>query len=127
MTATYSDPEILTVTDLTALLTCDTETAAARLKSGDLPGTKFGRGWIVPRQALFERLNEKAHEEAAARRQETKQLENNIKGKKQISKNAIPNTTNYSAMIMSSDTKNKRGRARRIPPKLPEILPKIIE
>ncbi|XJC73372.1 helix-turn-helix domain-containing protein [Delftia tsuruhatensis] len=63
-----ADAEILTVNDLAELFACDKETVAARLTSGDLPGVKVGRGWIVPRQALFERLNEKAREEAAARR-----------------------------------------------------------
>jgi excisionase family DNA binding protein len=55
-----AEEEILTVDDLARLFGCDKETAAARLTSGDMPGVKVGRGWIIPRQAFFARLNEKA-------------------------------------------------------------------
>lgn len=60
--------EPYTVDTLAALLGCDPDTAAERLNSGDLPGLKFGRGWIIPAEALHARLNEKAIQEAAARR-----------------------------------------------------------
>lgn len=60
--------EILTIETVAELLHCDEKTVAERLLSGDLPGAKFGRGWIVPAQALFQRVNELAVEEAAARR-----------------------------------------------------------
>lgn len=62
MTTTY------TIETLAALLGCDTDTAAERLNAGDLPGVKFGRGWIIPADALHARLNELAIEQAAQRR-----------------------------------------------------------
>ena len=62
MTTTY------TIDTLAALLDCDTGTAAERLNRGDLPGVKFGRGWIIPADALHARLNELAIEQAAQRR-----------------------------------------------------------
>ena len=62
MTTTY------TVETLAALLECDTATAAERLNNGDLPGLKIGRGWIIPADALHQRLNELAIEQAAQRR-----------------------------------------------------------
>lgn len=62
------ETEIYTATDLAALLCCDKETVEQRIIDGHLPGTKFGRGWIIPRRALLARLNEIAEEEAATRR-----------------------------------------------------------
>lgn len=63
-----TDPRILDVDQVAELLHCDRDTVAEALKAGTLPGLKFGRGWIVPAEALFERLNELAHEEAEHRR-----------------------------------------------------------
>ncbi|WP_432706564.1 helix-turn-helix domain-containing protein [Delftia acidovorans] len=119
---TRVDAEILTVEDLAKLFACDKETAAARLTTGDLPGVKVGRGWIIPRQALFERLNEKAREESAARRaQQANALElaqNRGRDPKTKSSNAL--TLSPSAYLPVSASKT-RGRKRREPPVLPPL------
>ena len=60
--------EILTIDQIAELLGCAKSTVAAHLKSGLLPGLKFGRQWVVPAQAFFERVNALAHEQAAIRR-----------------------------------------------------------
>jgi len=60
--------EILTIDAVATLLRCDEKTVSERLVSGDLPGAKFGRSWIVPAVALFQRINDLATEEAAERR-----------------------------------------------------------
>lgn len=61
-------PETLTVEQVAELLLCDKETAAERLNRGELPGLKFGRSWIVPSAAFFQRLNELALEQSEHRR-----------------------------------------------------------
>ncbi len=67
-TAHPADAEILNTDELAKLLGCDKETAAKRIIAGDLPGSKFGRDWIIPRRALIERINEMAMKDAAERR-----------------------------------------------------------
>lgn len=51
------------------LLRCSVRTIEDRLRTGDLPGEKFGDGWILPGQALIDRVNEIAVAKAAERRQ----------------------------------------------------------
>lgn len=51
-----------------AVLRCSAKTVEDRARSGDLPGLKYGDGWVFPVQAFYERLNELAHEQAAERR-----------------------------------------------------------
>jgi hypothetical protein len=51
-----------------AMLRCEETTVEERARRGDLPGLKFGHGWIFPRDALLARLNELALEEAKRRR-----------------------------------------------------------
>lgn len=63
--------ELLSVDDAADLLGCTAQTIEDRLRIGELPGLKFGRGWVIPKQALIYRLNEMALEQAAARRGET--------------------------------------------------------
>lgn len=113
------DTEIYTIQDVTALLGCDEDTAAARIKSGDLPGTKFGRGWVVPRQAFIERLNEKARAEAAERRAKLDEArgEAQRRGRDAISpaKPAAP------AALLITHTPPKRRGGRRTPPPLPTL------
>lgn len=58
----------LTVEQVAEMLLCDKETVAERLNRGDLPGLKFGRSWVIPTAALFQRLNDLALEEAACRK-----------------------------------------------------------
>lgn len=52
-----------------SLLRCTQRTIEDRLRSGDLPGEKFGEGWIIPTQALLLRVNEIATEKMRERRQ----------------------------------------------------------
>ena len=61
-------PEILDTPDVAALLRCAVTTVEERARAGDLPGVKYGDGWVFPTRALFERLNELAREQAAIRR-----------------------------------------------------------
>jgi hypothetical protein len=50
------------------LLHCSISTIEERLRTGDLPGEKFGDGWILPGQALIERVNEIAKAKAEEKR-----------------------------------------------------------
>jgi len=59
---------ILSTANVAQLLDCKETTVAERASAGDLPGVKVGRSWVFPEEALMERLNEMAREEAAARR-----------------------------------------------------------
>lgn len=120
---TSADTEILTVEDLAELFACDKETAAARLKCGDLPGVKVGRGWIIPRQALFERLNEMAREEAAARRAQLDSSRNEAqrRGKAAQAASALP-ATKLPAALLPTTAPKPRGRQRRPPPALPPLV-----
>lgn len=61
--------EAYSINEVADILGCEAETAVERIVAGDLPGLKFGRGWIVPREAFSQRLNEIALEEAQTRRQ----------------------------------------------------------
>lgn len=60
---------IYNVTQVAEMLGCTEEIVAERLNNGDLPGVKFGRSWIIPADALRDRLNQKAMEEARDRRE----------------------------------------------------------
>lgn len=62
-------PDILSIDQVAELLHCEPATAAEQFAKGVLPGLKFGRQWIAPRQAFFERLNALALEQAAERRE----------------------------------------------------------
>lgn len=68
------------------LLFCTPETVVEWIESGDLPGVKFGRPWVIPAQALTQRLNEIALREAEERRrqreagQEVKKVINKAQG-----------------------------------------------
>lgn len=62
-------PQILTPEAVAKLLHCSPKTVEDRLRSGDLPGHKFGEGWVLPTRALIERVNEIAVEQMLARRQ----------------------------------------------------------
>jgi hypothetical protein len=119
---TRADAEILTIDDLAELFTCDKETAAARLTSGDLPGVKVGRGWIIPRQALFERLNEKAREEAAIRREKcAASLEEAQRlGKAARAASSVLFSPPAAAELQTKGF-TRSGRKRRVPPPLPKL------
>lgn len=116
----HVDPEILTVDDLAKLFSCDKETAAARLTSGDLPGVKVGRGWIIPRQALFERLNEKAREESAARRAYQTSTFNEAERRGREIPMTDPLFAASQSVLPTAAVAPKRSK-RRIPPPLPSL------
>lgn len=116
------DAEILTVDDLAELFACDKETAAARLTSGDLPGVKVGRGWIVPRQALFERLNEKAREEAAIRRtQQASMLDEGLSQRNSAKPTTAGKKSAIPSALLPTTSALQKGRKRRVPPPLPSL------
>jgi excisionase family DNA binding protein len=52
--------EILTVDEVAALLMCTKETVELCARQGKLPGVKFSRSWVFPREALLQRVNEMA-------------------------------------------------------------------
>lgn len=63
-----AEGQTLTIEQAADVLQCDTDTAAVRFNTGELPGVKFGRRWVIPAPAFFRRLNELALEEAERRR-----------------------------------------------------------
>lgn len=105
--------EIFTVDDVARLLHCDAETAATHLLNGDLPGLKFGRGWIVPADAFFQRLNEWAVEAAAIRKAERESHAAPAKSR------AVALTS----MVVANSTTGRRGRPRKVLPDLSQYLP----
>ena len=113
------DSEFYTAQQLAELLDCDKETAQELIRAGDLPGIKFGKGWIIPRQALIERVNEMAKAEAAKRRaaRTSSQAAAIELGKKAVKAAAAV----ASPTLPSSESKPKRGQ-RRAPPDLTAAL-----
>jgi excisionase family DNA binding protein len=59
-----------TMAEAMAMLNCSEDAVVARINAGELAATKPGRGWIFPRAAFHESLNEIARAEAATRRAE---------------------------------------------------------
>lgn len=109
----------LTIPEVAKILLCDDETAAERVNKGDLPGVKFGRSWVIPAAAFFQRLNELALEEAERRRKEREgaQQEAAAKGAR-----AAANTSQAPAVLsVAVQAPSQRGRARRVPPPLPQF------
>lgn len=90
----------LTAEEVAELLHCDPCTVENLLKRGDLPGLKLGRGWIIPFEALYQRVNQMALEEAEKRRNDRN--------------SARP------LAVLVSPSERKTGR-RREPPKLPSL------
>lgn len=60
--------QTFTVDQVAVVLGCSVEKVREALNTGDLPGLKYGRDWVIPCDALDKRLVEKALEEAAERR-----------------------------------------------------------
>lgn len=48
---------ILSIDEVAKLLECAPKTVENQLRAGELPGVKFGTGWICPTEALIETLN----------------------------------------------------------------------
>lgn len=67
-------PPILIPEEVAPLLRCSARTVEDRLRVGDLPGEKFGEGWILPTQALIDRVNEIAVEKMLERRKAANDL-----------------------------------------------------
>lgn len=61
-------PPLMGTEDWAVLLQCSQKTVEERLRLGDLPGEKFGDGWICPTEAMLARINEIAVEKMVARR-----------------------------------------------------------
>lgn len=59
-------PEILTTEQASAALQCDADTTKALAANGTLPGIKFGRSWVFPRESFLQALNKAAVEKATA-------------------------------------------------------------
>jgi len=55
-TRTVLLPEILDLRDLAFWLRCSRSTARARLRSGEIPGRRLGRRWLITRTALLRAL-----------------------------------------------------------------------
>jgi excisionase family DNA binding protein len=51
---------ILTVSQVAAMLACTEATVRELLNAGHLPGVKYGRDWVIPLEALLERVNQAA-------------------------------------------------------------------
>lgn len=115
-TAQPADAEILNTDELARLLGCDKETAAKRIIAGDLPGSKFGRDWIIPRRALIERINEMAMEDAAARRAALEAERGQAVGRGQAT------TSVHASTLALTEVKPQRRGQRRTPPALPPII-----
>jgi excisionase family DNA binding protein len=56
--------------EVTALLGCSEETVVARIDAGELAALKYGRGWVFPREAFVESLNDAARAERQRKRAE---------------------------------------------------------
>lgn len=112
------DSDIYTADQLASLLKCDKETAEARIRSGDLPGIKFGKSWVIPRQALLQSLNEMALNEAAHRKAGLQDSRTTAlkKGKASTKAAAAP-----SPLLPTSEQPRKRGQSRK-PPELGGLL-----
>jgi excisionase family DNA binding protein len=103
----------LTIEQAAEVLQCDTDTAALRFNSGELPGVKFGRRWVIPAPAFFKRLNELALEEADRRRRELA-AEREAAAKRAAAPQLLPVGTTASAP-------GTRGRRRQPLPTLPSL------
>lgn len=105
------------VDQVAELLMCDKDTAAERLNSGDLPGLKMGRSWVIPEQALIQRMNEIALEEAARRREER----GDGNHKTRAGRAPASHLPSPAAKPTPVGPGRSRGRQPRLPPSLPSI------
>ncbi len=61
---------ILSASEVAILMRCSQKTVEEHARTGDIPGLLWGDGgWVFPAQALYNRLNELAVEQALKRRQ----------------------------------------------------------
>lgn len=92
-------PDFYSVEEAAGLLDCTAETTVERIATGDVPGVKIGRSWIIPREAFIQRLNEMALQDAQSRR-------------------ALRVAGKTAGKVIQQAREPKAGRAR-IPPSLP--------
>lgn len=59
--------DLLTLSEACEMVDCAESTLLMGLRSGDYPGVKVGRTWVIPRSAFIQRLNEKALENTRKR------------------------------------------------------------
>lgn len=111
-TIPVSEGHTLTIEQAAEILQCDSDTAALRFNSGDLPGVKFGRRWVIPAPAFFRRLNELALEEAERRRTELTQ-ERAAAAKRAAAPQLLP--------VGTTTPPGTRGRRRQPLPTLPSL------
>lgn len=69
--------DILTVEEACRMVGCAEQTLLARLRSGNLPGLKLGKSWVIPQAAFVSRLNELAAVEAERRKKPVVQKQSN--------------------------------------------------
>lgn len=91
---------IYTSLEVAEILRCTQGQVEEMLRSGDLPGIKFGRSWIIPSDALSQRLTEIALSQAVSRRSRA-QLQ--------------------PSQVVTLHEASGRGRRRKEPPKLPVL------
>lgn len=60
---------VLTVEEAADVLRCTPATVMEELRSGNLPGVKIGKEWVIPTEAFYARLNELAVAEMKFRRE----------------------------------------------------------
>lgn len=58
-------PDVLTAADLAQLLDCTEATVEDRTRERQLPGLKFGRSWVYPREAVLRVLTDQALQHVA--------------------------------------------------------------
>ncbi len=63
-------PPIMSTAQWAELLGCSVKTLQERLRTGDLPGEKFGDDWVCPTEAMLQRINEIAVEKMMERRKQ---------------------------------------------------------
>lgn len=49
--------ELLTATEVAAMLQCEPDTVEEKTRRRELPAVRFGRSWVYPRVALMQVLN----------------------------------------------------------------------
>lgn len=53
-------PDVMTAGQLAELLDCTPETVEERTRDRQLPGVKYGRGWVYPKAAVLQVLAQQA-------------------------------------------------------------------
>lgn len=64
-----SEGPVYSVDEVAAILKCTPTSVEDNLRSGRLPGVKFGRSWALPVQAFIQHINDLAISEATAKRE----------------------------------------------------------